>query len=132
MSTTFSTLSNGLRDRLRILVADDHEVLRAAVCGQLVRLGHRVVEAANGRAAVEVAAQEPFDLVLLDIQMPEMDGFTAARLIRAKSRGPSPRIVGISGEPVESRDFADAGMDDFVLKPVRQIELAQILSHSLV
>ena len=128
MPTTVSVPSAGPSERLRILVTDDHEVLRAAIRGQLLNLGHAVDEATTGLEAVEAAARERYDLVLLDVQMPEMDGITAARLIRKDSRGHPPWIVGISAETMQPEAFSRAGMDNFLVKPVRLVNMTRVLS----
>ena len=113
---------------LRILVADDNEMLRAAVRGLLEGLGHSVDVVANGREAVESAAREDFDLVFLDVQMPEMDGFEAARSLRHRhAGGRRPRIIGLSGESEERESYAAAGMDDFLIKPVRLADLVHVI-----
>jgi len=83
--------------QLRILVADDNKMLRTAVRGLLRILGHSVEAVANGREAVASALRGNFDLVLLDIQMPEMGGLEAARLLRQQDTGQRrPRIIGMS------------------------------------
>jgi CheY-like chemotaxis protein len=117
-----------VRSLLRVLVADDHEMLRTAVRGLLQNLGCSVAVAANGREAVEMASTEVFDLVLLDLQMPEMGGLEAARSIRRRQGGGRPPcIIGLSAE-VEERVVCDAaGMDDFIAKPVRIADLIQLL-----
>lgn len=113
---------------LRVLVADDHEMLRTAVRGLLQNLGCSVAVAANGREAVELASREDFDLVLLDLQMPEMGGLEAARSIRRWHGGRRPpRIIGVSGEVEEWVVCEAAGMDDFIAKPVRIADLIQVL-----
>jgi CheY-like chemotaxis protein len=115
---------------LRILVADDNEVLRAAVRGLLQSLGHSVDVVTNGREAIESAAREDFDFVFLDIQMPEMDGFAAAHSLRHQyAGGRPPRIIGLSGESEGRESYSAAGMDDFLLKPVRLADLVHALRY---
>jgi two-component system sensor histidine kinase/response regulator len=113
---------------LRILVADDNEMIGAAVGGLLQSLGHSVDVVTNGREAVESAARENFHVVFLDVQMPEMDGFEAARWLRHEHTGVRPlRIIGFSGESPDRESYATAGMDDFLLKPIRLADLVQAL-----
>jgi len=130
MPATLSPPADKMRAPLRILVADDNEMLRVAIRGLLRNLGHAVEVVANGREAVEAAAHDDYDLVFLDIQMPEMGGFEAARLCRQENtRGQPPRIVGLSGEPEDRETYAAAGMDDFLVKPIRLTDLVHVLKH---
>ena len=115
---------------LRILVADDNQMIRTALRSLLKSFGHSVDMAINGREAVEAAARHAYDVVFLDVQMPEMGGFEAARALRSgeASRGPS-WIVGISAEAEDRKFFEAAEMDDFLRKPVRLTDLARVLSR---
>jgi CheY-like chemotaxis protein len=109
-------------------VADDNEVLLAAVRGLLRLMGHSPDVARNGREALEAAARNRYDVVLLDVQMPEMGGFEAARTLRRDDpSGTPPRIIGLSGECADRESYAAAGMDDFLIKPVRRRDLARVL-----
>jgi CheY-like chemotaxis protein len=113
---------------LRILVVDDNEVLLAAVRGLLRLMGHSTDVARNGREALEAAARNRYDVVLLDVQMPEMGGFEAARILRHDApSGTPPRIIGLSGESVDREAYEAAGMDDFLVKPVSPRDLARVL-----
>jgi len=115
---------------LRVLVAEDHPINRKYVRALLVRLGHDVTLRENGQAAVEAATDERFDLVLMDMHMPVMDGLAATRAIRAL---PSPRsavrIVALTADafPETREKAALAGMDDFLSKPVQPAELQAAL-----
>ena len=111
------------RGPLRILVADDDAVLRAAVRGLLRGLGHRVEAVADGEAAIEKAAGSRFDLILLDVQMPGVGGIEAAEAIR---RGRPSRIVGISAERVGREALRASGFDDFLVKPARIADLIRV------
>jgi len=118
---------------LRILVAEDSLVNRRLAHGLLTRRGHEVVAVENGREAVEAASTRTFDLVLMDIQMPEMDGLAATRAIRAaevaegRSRVP---IVALTAHAMQGdRDKClAAGMDGYVSKPVRMHQLAEVIA----
>jgi two-component system, sensor histidine kinase len=128
MPAKVSTTSARVQAPRRILVADDNEVVLAALQGLLQSLGHSVDVVMNGRAAVEAAAREDFDLVFLDIQMPEMDGFQASRSLRHRLAGRSrPCIIGFSAESPECDSHVAAGMDDFLVKPVRLADLVHAL-----
>ena len=114
--------------RLRILLVDDNEVLLAAVRGLLRLMGHSTDVARNGREALDAAAQNRYDVVLLDVEMPEMGGFEAAQTLRRDApSGTPPRIIGVSGESADQESYAAAGMDDFLIKPVRARDLARVL-----
>jgi two-component system sensor histidine kinase/response regulator len=116
---------------LRILVAEDNLINRAVAAGILERHGHSLFHADNGREAVEAFARETFDLILMDVQMPEMDGNEATRRIRAleKATGRHTRIVAMTAHAMagdRERCFA-AGMDDYVSKPLRKEDLLRAL-----
>lgn len=112
---------------LRILVADDNDVLRVAVQGLLRNLGHTVKAVINGREAVELAAREDFDLVFLDMQMPEMGGLEAAHMLRRDhDEEHRSHIIGLSAQAEENALYAAAGMDDFLVKPVRLDDLVRV------
>ncbi len=107
---------------LRILVAEDHPVNRLATVRLLERAGHAVTATATGREAVEAVEQSAFDLVLMDVQMPEMDGLAATRLIRERERvrGGHVPIVALTAHAirVERDRCLAAGMDDYLSKPI--------------
>ena len=113
---------------LRILVADDNPLLRWAVRGLLVQLGHTVEVAANGREAVESAASADFDIIFLDVQMPEMGGIEAAHLLSAsRGAGHLPRIVGISAGRDDDPSYMESGMEALLPKPVRIADLVRLI-----
>jgi CheY-like chemotaxis protein len=119
--------------RLEILVADDHEFLRAAMRGLLRGLGHSVDVVTNGKEAIEAAAGHDYDVIFLDVQMPEMGGFEAALVLRQTqtcSDGDRTRIIGVSGEEDCEESIVAAGMDAFLLKPVRLGDLVRILNDT--
>ncbi len=117
---------------LRILLADDHPVIRTALQTLLVRLGHEVVIVADGRAALEAATSREYDAVLMDVQMPRMDGLEATRRLRkSRSHALRPLIFALSAD-ASSEDrttYLAMGMDDVLVKPVRLHELATILER---
>ncbi len=130
MSAILPLTSVGVRAPLRILLADDNEMLRAAIGGLLERLGHSVDVVTNGKEAVESAARKAFDVVFLDVQMPEMGGLEAASFLRRRcADGRRLRIVGFSGEGEEPGSYAAAGMDHFLVKPVRLTDLIHVIEH---
>jgi PAS domain S-box-containing protein len=116
---------------LSILLAEDNPVNQRVATLILQRMGYRADVAANGREAVEAVARRRYDLVLMDVQMPEMDGLQATREIGARCKpGARPRIVAMTANAsTADRDQClAAGMDDFLPKPVRQADLRQVLA----
>jgi CheY-like chemotaxis protein len=110
------------RRHLNILVVDDEEVGREITREILKGAGHRVAAAPNGAVAVEMVARDAYDLVLLDLDMPVMDGFAAAPAIRAlPGAAPSLTIVALTARDSEDdrHRAAEAGMDGFLTKPFR-------------
>ncbi len=114
------------RPRLRILLAEDNLVNQKLACRILEKHGYRVVVAGNGREALSILKLETFDLALLDIQMPEMDGLETARAIRmGESRGRARLpIVALTAHamPGDREQCQQAGMDGYVAKPI-QVDL---------
>ena len=109
--------------QLRVLVAEDNALNRRLTAALLDRLGHAAAFVANGREAVAQARTGNFDAVLMDIQMPEMDGLTATRLIReweAASGGPRVAIIAVTADAMlENREMClEAGMDECLVKPL--------------
>jgi CheY-like chemotaxis protein len=116
----------GKRLPLRILLVEDEAVNRRVTLRRLERMGYRADTASDGAEAVEAARAKAYDLILMDLQMPEMDGGTAVRRIRElPARGTRPRIVALTGdEPDDVRAACEAaGMDDVLGKPVSPAEL---------
>ena len=116
------------RPALQVLVVDDNPINRKVLALQLEKLGQNVAIAENGQHAVEKVLKEEFDLVLMDCQMPEMDGLEATRQIR-ESGGYQPIIVALTAYTEESRRQAcqDAGMDAFLTKPVEAGKLKALV-----
>lgn len=117
--------------KLEVLAAEDNEVNRTVVKYLLESLGHAVTFAANGADALALWRQRDFDLILMDIQMPELDGVTAARHIRAatgaKARIP---IVALTAHAMDSERAAylAAGMEAVVTKPIKMADLRAALA----
>lgn len=118
----------------RILVAEDNPVNQAVARRLLQRLGYRVDVAKNGKLAAEAASQVGYDLVLMDCQMPEMDGFEATVAIR-KLPGRAGRlpIVALTANALigDRQKCLDAGMDDYLSKPIDAEELGRVVGEWL-
>jgi len=114
----------------KILLAEDNLVNQMVAVAMLARLGYDVDVANNGRLAVEALEQTPYDLIFMDMQMPEMDGLEATRLIRDRWKGSDgPRIVAMTANATEEdrKRCFEAGMDDYVSKPFRVSDLLRAL-----
>jgi len=118
---------------LRILIAEDNVINRALASGILEKRGHSLVQAANGREAVEAAAREAFDLVLMDVQMPEVDGLEATRCIRESEHGTARHtpIAAMTAHAMagDRERCLDAGMDDYISKPLQKADLLDLLDR---
>jgi CheY-like chemotaxis protein len=123
----------GKRLPLNILLAEDYVVNQKLALLMLERLGYRADLAANGLEVLEALERQPYDVVLMDVQMPELDGLEATRRILQRwPDGPRPRIIAMTANAMsEDRDacFA-AGMDDYLSKPIRVDELVAALCRS--
>ena len=121
--------------RLRILMAEDSVGNQRLACAVLEQRGHEVVLAQNGREAVDAYESSTFDLVLMDVQMPVMDGFEATALIRATERAAGRRtpIIALTARAMsgDAELCLQAGMDDYVPKPFRPRELLEAISRNL-
>jgi PAS domain S-box-containing protein len=115
----------------RVLVAEDSRTNAALVRTRLERLGFEVAIAPDGRQAVDKALAEPFDLVLMDIQMPQMDGYEATRALRQK--GLSLPIVALTANALEGdrQRCLEAGCNDYLTKPFDLKELVAMLKRLL-
>lgn len=113
-----------------VLIVEDNEINRFVAREMLEADGHNVSEAHDGQQGVDMAAQEKFDLILMDISMPVLDGRSATRQIR-QGNGASARtrIVALTANalPSERKDFFAHGMDDVLTKPVKKSELRAVL-----
>ncbi len=108
-------------EQLRILVAEDNDINQLIINQMLGQFGHHIVFAGNGRIAVEKFNQGDFDLVLMDIRMPEMNGVEAARTILKSSHNAATiPIIALTADAVEGRqrEYRNAGMVDCVVKPI--------------
>ncbi len=116
---------------MRILVAEDSLVNQKLAAAFLEKLGHTVVLARNGKEAIGAWVSQEFDLVLMDVEMPEMDGFEATAVIRTQERqkGTHIPIIAMTAHAMKGdrERCVDAGMDDYIAKPIRLQQLAEKL-----
>jgi len=120
----------GKRHPLRILLAEDILVNQKLAMRLLEQMGYRADVASNGIEAVQSVERQPYDVVLMDVQMPEMDGLEASRRICARwPRGQRPTIIAMTANAMQGdREMClEAGMDDYVSKPIRTDELRKAL-----
>ncbi|HUF38752.1 MAG TPA: response regulator, partial [Anaerolineales bacterium] len=124
----------GIRHPLQILLAEDNAVNQKVAARLLERMGYRADVAANGVEALEAVTRQAYDVVLMDVQMPEMDGLEATRRIRALDpkglNDDQPHIIAMTANATEADRQAcfEAGMDDYISKPVRIEELMRALA----
>ena len=106
-----------MKEHARVLVVDDNAVIRKIAIMNLRRFGIEAEVAVNGREAVEKVANKKYDLILMDVAMPELNGLRATELIRIdEADGERTPIVGVTASETRDRCMA-AGMDDYIIKP---------------
>ena len=108
-----------MKERVRVLVVDDSRVIRRVAVDIMAGLGLRTAEAGHGLAAVEFCRETVPDFVLLDWNMPEMDGITCLRALRAMDLKPRPIVVMCTTENglAKIREALEAGADEYIMKP---------------
>ncbi len=114
---------------MRILVAEDNPSNQRVLVEMLKRLGYRADAVADGREVIQALERQDYDLVLMDIKMPEMDGITATQVIRKLQPENGPKIIAITAFTLEGdrEKCLEAGMDDYIAKPVQIGELVEVL-----
>jgi CheY-like chemotaxis protein len=120
-------------DVLRILIAEDNPVNQLLISRLLEKRGHAIKVAGNGRLALESLQEAAYDLVLMDVQMPEMDGMEATRLLRESESktGRHITVVGVTAHAMagDRERCLEAGMDGYLSKPIRPKELDELLER---
>jgi PAS domain S-box-containing protein len=124
---------SAIRPGVRILVVEDNPLNRQLALLLLKNIGYRADTAANGVEALEAVQHGRYDVVLMDVQMPEMDGLEATRKIHERLGSKRPRIIAATANATqdERERCLAAGMDDYLSKPIRLEELAQALARQL-
>jgi CheY-like chemotaxis protein len=125
-----------LRRKFKILIAEDNATNQIVAIRMVQKLGFRVDAVADGKEALQALSDIPYDLILMDCQMPEMDGFETTRLIRSGYAGQERRnitIVAMTAYALkgDKEKCIDAGMDAYISKPVKPEELEKVLDHVL-
>jgi CheY-like chemotaxis protein/HPt (histidine-containing phosphotransfer) domain-containing protein len=119
------------RHPLRILLAEDNTINQKLAVNMLARLGYRADVVGNGLEVLEALSRQTYDVIFMDVQMPEMDGLEASRQIHQRYGGQHPRIVAVTANAtVEDQEMClAAGMDDYVSKPIRPEALINALNR---
>jgi CheY-like chemotaxis protein len=133
---TKHTVREDQRTNYRILLAEDNLINQKVALKILSKLGYPTEVAANGQEAIDALENQPYDLVLMDVQMPVLDGFEATAAIRSgKTKTPNPRIpiVAMTAHAMQGdrEHCLEAGMDDYLAKPISSQELREILERWL-
>jgi CheY-like chemotaxis protein len=118
---------------LRILIAEDNKINQVLVMRILNRLGYEPRVANNGKEVVDMLKAKPFDVILMDMLMPEVDGLQATKIIR-ETMGVQPQIIAMTANafPEDRISCLEAGMDDYISKPIRIEVLIELLKQAAV
>jgi hypothetical protein len=116
---------------MRVLLVEDHVINQKLATVLIERDGHTVQVANNGQEALDLLAEQPFDLVLMDMMMPVMDGIEATKRLRASEQGIRMPVVAMTANamPIDRERCLKAGMDDFISKPIEFAELRRVLGR---
>ena len=117
----------------RVLVVDDMSVIRATVRKILSRAGFEVTEASSGNEALEIASEQAFDLVVMDVDMPGITGFTACTSIKRRVGGEPPSVIMLTAEPAEKgmQEAARVRADFYIEKPFAKRQLLEVVEAAL-
>ncbi len=118
-------MPQAIRRDLTILLAEDNAVNQKVALLMLKRLGYQADVVANGREVLQALQRQPYDVILMDIQMPEMDGLEAAKSIRKMSLQRQPKILALTAHALQGdrEKCLASGMDGYISKPVQIEEL---------
>ncbi len=132
-TVTRHTISEDKKRNIRILLAEDNITNQKVALGILKNLGYHADAVASGKEAVKAVETLPYDLVFMDVQMPEMDGLEATRKIRKRERSERIPIVAMTAHAMAEhrQQCLEAGMDDYVSKPVNPQQLVEVIERQL-
>ena len=121
------------RSQVRLLVAEDNQVNLRLITLMLQKFGYRADVAANGVEVLQAMQRQHYDIILMDVQMPEMDGLEATRRIREAKNAAQPYIVAVTANVLDDdrRHYLEVGMDAFLAKPYMPDELNKVLSKAM-
>ena len=121
--------SDRRRSKFRVLLAEDNAVNRRVASAILARLGHDVTEAENGALAIKLLEEQSFDVVFMDVQMPEMDGLEATKRIRENPSWVDLPIIALTAHAMKSdrERCLESGMSDYISKPLRAADFERIV-----
>jgi len=118
---------------LHILLAEDNKINQKVASAMLTKRGHKVIIAENGKEALNIIAHESFDLILMDVQMPEMDGYEATRRIREQEKNTDRHIpiIAMTAHALKGdrEKCIASGMDDYISKPIKMQELFKVVEE---
>lgn len=116
---------------MKILIADDNEMNRSLIVALLQRKGHEVLEAEDGAQAVKLAKGHIPDLIIMDIQMPVLDGVTALRMLRADESVKKIPVIAVTSYAMkgDKERFLNAGFDSYISKPINIKEVAKFIEQ---
>jgi CheY-like chemotaxis protein/HPt (histidine-containing phosphotransfer) domain-containing protein len=130
---TRHSVSEDQKRRMRILLAEDNMINQELAMGLLKKIGYQGDAVANGKEVLSALEKVPYDLILMDVQMPEMDGFEATAVIRRKERenGRHIPIIAMTAHAMKGdrERCLEAGMDDYLTKPIQPKELIEVIKR---
>ncbi|HVW19843.1 MAG TPA: response regulator [Opitutaceae bacterium] len=129
---TADVVTTPVKHAERVLVAEDNAVNQKVALFILARLGYRADLAANGKEVLQSLRQQPYDVILMDVHMPEMDGLEATRRIRESDGAVRPWIIALTANAMQGdRELClSAGMDDYISKPIKPEEIASAMARA--